>query len=227
MKTQTLRTLVLVGYGLAVSLCVLPALVSPGMRFRGASSGQWEGVLQAWASRGLYLPWRAMTDEAHDPHALIWLSIFVALAGMGMGLLGAFSPRVLWGGPPASGQGQHGTARWRTVWELQRSLARWSPQMATPPNGLVVGQGRHDSAWVVDQEGHALVVGATQWEGPPDSSGFCIRPLFAPKMPQNGKNPRTCHHDVTKRIRSRANGIDTIDGNRTQVGSWSNAKARG
>ncbi|NMP23488.1 VirD4-like conjugal transfer protein, CD1115 family [Sulfobacillus harzensis] len=162
MKTRTLRTLVLVNYGLAVSVCVLPAVVSLGIRLRGTSSGQWEGVLQAWASRGLYLPWRAIADGAHDPRTLIWLSIFVALAGIGMGLLGAFSPRVLWGGPPASGQGQHGTARWRSSWELQRSLAQWRPQMASPPNGLVVGQGRHQSAWVVDQEGHALVVGATR-----------------------------------------------------------------
>ena len=108
MKTRTLRIGVFAGYGLAVSLCVLPAVVSLGMRLRGTSPGQWQGVLQAWASRGFYLPWRAMADVAHDPRTLPWLSIFVALAGIGMGLLGAFSPRVLWGGPPASGQGCQG-----------------------------------------------------------------------------------------------------------------------
>lgn len=34
--------------------------------------------------------------------------------------------------------------------------------MAEPPTGLVIGQGRHQSAWVVDQDGHSLVIGATR-----------------------------------------------------------------
>lgn len=162
MKLRVVRATVLAAYGMAVSLCILPAVVSLGLQLQGNSSAQWLGGLQAWAGHDRYLPWRAMAMVGQDPHIVLGLWMVVALVGVGMGIWGSRPVRMLWGGPPASGQGQHGTARWRSAGELRSSLAQWIPEMAKAPNGLVVGQGRQQSAWVVDQDGHALVIGATR-----------------------------------------------------------------
>ena len=162
MRSRILRTSVLAGYALIMSLALLPALVSLVVQLRGASVVQWSRTLSTWMGHDAYLPWNALAVVAHypDTHLGLWLAIGLIIVGMG--LRGAFPARGHWGGPPASGQGQHGTARWRSPGELHTSVARWKVGMAQPPTGLVIGQARHQSAWVVDQDGHALVIGATR-----------------------------------------------------------------
>lgn len=147
MKRPTLRTAVLAGYTLVMSLGFLPALVALILQLRGASAVQWSRILSNWISHQGYLPWRAldMVDYYPDAYRGLWLAI--ALITVGMGLWGMGPARVRWGGPPALGQGQHGTARWRSPRELHTSVARWTTVgMAHPSTGLVIGQGRHQLA---------------------------------------------------------------------------------
>ena len=162
MKRRMLKVGVLAGYAFIISLTFLPTIFSLIVRLRGASAIQWSQILSVWAHHHNYLPWKAVAIVAQHPdtHWGLWTTIGVITGGMG--LWGARSTQVRWGGPPASGQGQHGTARWRSPGELYTSVARWKAGMAEPPSGLVIGQGRHQSAWVVDQDGHALVIGATR-----------------------------------------------------------------
>lgn len=162
MKRRMLRAAMLAGYGLVMSYGILPALTALLLRLRGTSAVQWSRVLSIWLGHHGYFPWKALAMVAHypDTHLGVWLAI--GLITVGLGFRGAFPARGHWGGPPASGQGQHGTARWRSPGELHTSVARWKAGMAQPPTGLVIGQGRHQSAWVVDQDGHALVIGATR-----------------------------------------------------------------
>ena len=162
MKRPILRTAVLAGYAWVMSLGLLPALIALILQLRGAPAVQWSRILSNWISHQGYLPWRALAMVAYYPDAYRGLWLAIALITVGMGLWGMCPARVRWGGPPASGQGQHGTARWRSPGELRTSVARWKVGMAHPPTGLVIGQGHHQSAWVVDQDGHALVVGATR-----------------------------------------------------------------
>ncbi len=162
MKRRILKAWVPAGYALIMSFGLLPALVSLIVQLRGVSAVQWSRVLSGWVGRHGYLPWKAMAIVAHHPDTHWGLWIAIVLITVGMGLRGTYPTRVHWGGPPAAGQGQHGTARWRSPWELHNSVVRWKVGMAQPPTGLVIGQGRHQSAWVVDQDGHALVIGATR-----------------------------------------------------------------
>jgi type IV secretion system protein VirD4 len=67
------------------------------------------------------------------------------------------------GGPEAAGQGQHGTARWRTRKEIATTLTPWD-LTGKSPGGFVVGaeEGKGFIAWLDAGDTHCLVIGATR-----------------------------------------------------------------
>ncbi|WP_156276692.1 VirD4-like conjugal transfer protein, CD1115 family [Neomoorella glycerini] len=67
------------------------------------------------------------------------------------------------GGPEAAGQGQHGTARWRTRKEIARTLTPWD-LTGKLPGGFVVGAeaGNRFTAWLDASDTHCLVIGSTR-----------------------------------------------------------------
>ncbi|MDN5347396.1 MAG: type secretion system protein VirD4 [Clostridia bacterium] len=68
------------------------------------------------------------------------------------------------GGPEAGGQGQHGTARWRSRKEINATFSVWRPPEALDAGGFVVGAeaGRRFIAWLDTQDTHCLLIGATR-----------------------------------------------------------------
>jgi len=63
--------------------------------------------------------------------------------------------------PEASGQGQHGTARWRTEKELLKTFTVWNTKSNLSKGGFVVGFDR-EKAWLDSGDGHCLVIGSTR-----------------------------------------------------------------
>lgn len=77
------------------------------------------------------------------------------------------------GGPPASGNGEHGTSRWQTEEELDASTTVWitdeEAQEEPDQTGLVIGmkyisiRGRKKmKIWQITRDGHTLIIGATR-----------------------------------------------------------------
>jgi type IV secretion system protein VirD4 len=67
------------------------------------------------------------------------------------------------GGPEAAGQGQHGTARWRTEKEISKTFTVWNTNNNPPKGGFVVGFNPHVSrAWLDTGDTHCLVIGSTR-----------------------------------------------------------------
>ncbi|ADL07204.1 VirD4-like conjugal transfer protein, CD1115 family [Thermosediminibacter oceani] len=67
--------------------------------------------------------------------------------------------------PEAAGQGQHGTARWRTKKEISNTLTIWETKNDNPPKGgFVVGAelGRNFKAWLDTGDTHCMVIGSTR-----------------------------------------------------------------
>jgi len=81
----------------------------------------------AWVAGHGYLPWHAWPILVRHPQGLlVWLALALLWAGiwayMGRDRSGQ---RPDWGGPPAAGKGQHGTARWRTQAEMADGYILW------------------------------------------------------------------------------------------------------
>ena len=140
----------------------------------------------AWMLDHAYYPWTAWALTAQH------LSLVGIAGGLSVliGLVatikiahdnGSFSR---FGGPAATGKGEHGTAHWRPmqgVGGVQEGYALWMPPpkpkvpakseplslpppKAWRPSGLVVGlaaQKPAQGAWVLDRDEHSLVVGST------------------------------------------------------------------
>ncbi len=125
-----------------------------------------EHAWSAWLASHGYLPWASWPVVASQRDLLLaellgtlivagWLSAQV-WRGRRSGGSG-------YGGPPAAGKGEHGTARWRTAAELPASFALWGADRpsGSNPSGIYVGQGPTDqSAWVLSSDQHALIVGS-------------------------------------------------------------------
>ncbi len=146
-------------------LAVLAPARDPGAP-PGRVAARVAALWHAWVSSGGYLPWRTWSALAlRHPHALLVTLGLMTLAGGGLAYAsGRGRGTRTWGGPPAAGKGQHGTARWRTPAELARSLALWQWQASKPsnPSGVLVGRGpRRGTAWVLKGDGHALLLGST------------------------------------------------------------------
>lgn len=73
------------------------------------------------------------------------------------------------GGPEASGDGQHGTSRWRSEEELDATTTVWYTDDPPKETGLVIGmkhikvRGRKRmKVWQISRDGHNLIIGATR-----------------------------------------------------------------
>lgn len=99
-----------------------------------------------------------------------WLSLQPAVAAAVLSILfpiyGRRRKKVTeMGLPEAAGQGQHGTARWRTRQEISKTLTIWETKNNNPPKGgFVVGAelGRNFKAWLDTGDTHCLVIGSTR-----------------------------------------------------------------
>lgn len=147
-------------YAAVVASVVSPVLLTLWLRIR--HDGAWPVAVRQWLIGQGYLPWRAWALLNHDPSLVQGFLIVGGGAVLAFAMWAGFTRRPAWGGPPTAGQGQHGTARWRSAWETRRTLARCEPSRMHQPEGLVVGQGPGQTAWVVPEDGHALVIGATR-----------------------------------------------------------------
>lgn len=139
----------------------------------------WRG----WLAHGGYWPWHAWVQA-------FWPDPRFGLGALAVGLaVGGFlwwqvrkqtGGRSTWGGPPAIGKGQHGTAHWRPVADLARTVYRWRPPgtdrngkprkrppartpdgRPAPQWGVVIGQAGPGAAWVSHWEEHILLAGTT------------------------------------------------------------------
>lgn len=63
--------------------------------------------------------------------------------------------------PEAFGQGQHGTARWRTEKEISKTFTVWNTNSNLSKGGFVVGAER-ERVWLDTGDGHCLVIGSTR-----------------------------------------------------------------
>lgn len=188
MQKRMARSLLAGGMGAGAGLLVgggtadvYEAIVVPAAR---ASTATHPGVTQVghlwqqYLHHHGYLPWRAAALLVHHPHSLL------VPGGLGLGL-GALlatkawgASRSTWGGPPAAGRGQHGTAHWRAMADLSDGLYPWQPinkkghQPPTAPkyagsaemwprSGIVAGQAGDRAAWVANREDHVLLIGTT------------------------------------------------------------------
>lgn len=111
-----------------------------------------------WVSHGGYMPWNIII---YYPRSILFALVLALAAGLWMfhasggsifGLRGV-------GGPPTSGHGEYGTARWRNSGELSRSLGLWKPNSQV--SGIMVARAGGSSAWVVDRDEHILLLGST------------------------------------------------------------------
>lgn len=131
--------------------------------------------LLAHPGSGWPAPWVSWFAVATVPALQkTWFAMTVAVA------VGAWYAHVHFSGQAASATGSDafGTARWGRP-EAARGVAKWAAGAASNPEGLVVGalpaHGRVRQAWVVVQDGHAIVLGA------PGSgkSTVCLLPTLA------------------------------------------------
>ena len=154
------RALVMALYAAVVASVVGPVVLTLWLRIR--HDGAWPVAVRQWLIGQGYLPWQAWI--ALDRYPPLVYGFLIAGGGvvLAFAIWAGFTRRPAWGGPPTAGQGQHGTARWRSAWETRQTLGRWEPKRMNQADGLVVGQGQGQTAWVVTEDGHALVIGATR-----------------------------------------------------------------
>ena len=109
-----------------------------------------------WMVNHAYYPWNAWVQVAHDPGLASALAGVTVALGLVVGAVTAHpkNPFSRWGGPHATGKGEHGSAHWRPVHGPQgltgpRGYAVWMPpkvprrpknqQALPPPSGHVLG----------------------------------------------------------------------------------------
>ena len=67
------------------------------------------------------------------------------------------------GGPEAAGMGQFGTSRWQSEKETTQSTTVWHFKQAVARGGIILGVILQKAmAWIVDQDLHTLIIGATR-----------------------------------------------------------------
>ena len=109
-----------------------------------------------WMADRAYDPWNAWMQVAHDPAVALSLAGATVVLGLVVGVVTAHpkNPFSRWGGPHATGKGEHGSAHWRpmhgpqgltgpkgyAVWRPPQVLRRPKHQQALPPpSGQVLG----------------------------------------------------------------------------------------
>lgn len=149
-------------------LVLLPASRTSNVASRFTVTGR---LMQAWLAHRDFLPWVSTPHLFNVTGApdlpLIWLGCaLVSALFLGAKAWGKDAPSEF-GGPSASGAGEHGTARWRNVSELSETFSWFQPgakKGGVPvPSGLYVGQASASppAAWVHAREGHTLLIGST------------------------------------------------------------------
>lgn len=70
------------------------------------------------------------------------------------------------GGPEPAGQGQHGTSRWQTKWEMDKTAFVWDGVTPISAGGIVLGMEKSKKAnekiWFNTEDVHNLQIGATR-----------------------------------------------------------------
>lgn len=70
------------------------------------------------------------------------------------------------GGPEPAGQGQHGTSRWQTKYEMDNTATVWDSDMPLSKGGIVLGMEKYhngkEKVWFSDGDLHTLLIGATR-----------------------------------------------------------------
>lgn len=68
------------------------------------------------------------------------------------------------GGPEAAGSGQFGTSRWQTEKETSRSASVWDIGKKCDKGGMILGvkDNSFKKAWMVTQDFHSIIIGATR-----------------------------------------------------------------
>lgn len=121
--------------------------------------------LQAWLRSAGWLPWNAWAEILRHPSGFVAVGILSLVSMLWMlgvaAIVGDHSHGApSYGGPPAAGRGEYGTARWREQADLRRTLHLWRPGDAE--TGILLGQGPEPgTAWVDTSESHVLLLGAT------------------------------------------------------------------
>lgn len=70
------------------------------------------------------------------------------------------------GGPEAAGQGQHGTSRWQSTVERDKTAKVWLTSEPLKKGGIIFGMEKQprevEKIWVNDDDAHTLIIGATR-----------------------------------------------------------------
>ncbi|APC08593.1 conjugal transfer protein TraG [Moorella thermoacetica] len=125
--------------------------------------------LEAWKKETMAHPLAGPAILVKDTKMLnTWIWLQPAIGAAALYILLPTRPKKKFkhssiGGPEAAGQGQHGTARWRTRKEITRTLTAWDLS-GKPPGGFVVGAEAEKgfTAWLDAGDTHCLVIGATR-----------------------------------------------------------------
>ncbi len=173
MKKRLTAALFLAGFGLLLSAALFPPVLSlwpgvlaPAMALTTPTARLTaiERLWAVWLDHHSYLPWNAWPVLATSgPALLAWLVLTTAIVGLLLyaALRGSRSSAG-YGGPPAAGKGQHGTARWRGETEIAQTFALWRAAAKEPqPSGIYLGAGpTPGSAWLLTSDQHVLLVGS-------------------------------------------------------------------
>ncbi len=169
-RAKRFLTIAVFGFGLSAltlptPISLFPLVLEPGLAAstptaRRAVIGH---LWHQWLAGQDYLPWHAWPAIAGSSLALL---AWIVLAGALTGLLayGALRTRRTgqgYGGPPAAGKGEHGTARWRGAGEISQTFELWQGNRQENPSGIYLGAGpQPGTAWVLTSDQHVLLVGS-------------------------------------------------------------------
>lgn len=172
MTNRNKRLLTVLAFGLALSAAIFPppiaavfSILIPGIGAAtpAARLGAIERLWHRFATTQGYLPWHAWAILLGNVRALL---VWAVLAGALTGLFAYGATRSrhrggTYGGPPASGRGEHGTATWRGHAEIGQTLSLWRVGQPDNPSGIYLGLGpRPGTAWVLTSDQHVLEVGS-------------------------------------------------------------------
>ena len=119
---------------------------------------------RGWLAAAGYLPWHAWPAMLDRGLIGLWLAgtaiVCVWLLIVGVAIGGPATEGEEYGGPPAAGRGEHGTARFRKPTELAQTFHVW--RQGDEASGLLLGAAPQvGTAYIDISEEHLLLLGAT------------------------------------------------------------------